>query len=415
MDARTFDALYAERAEDMTRQVALMLGDLSVAEDGVAGAYARGWALAESGDADADALPTSWLRTEALHQARAAGPLLQHRRRRPSGSVPLPGSDPDAALVAALLALPTAQRTAYVLHHLAGVGVSEVAVEMESTAITARARIAEAAAVLGAAAGTPADRHGAAALIRRVQGIAAALPVQLPPADQVRTVRATTEHQRMLATTAAVAVGVLAVLVWVIGVAVNHNEPPAFAADPTTAVTPVARTPTPTPTPAPTPLASPTASDGASTGPPRPGEGPDLPRALVRPTAEHLAGGRRHDLGYLKTAFTFGGTSYLVFDRAHASGTNVSIRMRDLAVDPRLTVLGGRWLGGQADDPRVSTADFLTAVASGSLSDVAVRLTYSRGGVRHVEPYEPNGVDGASAGGADVPAPRSTGRVAFPR
>jgi len=413
MDEGTFDALYAEGADVLVRQVALILGDVSVAEDAVAGAYARGWALAETGGAGEEALTASWLRSEALRQAHTgAAVLLRHRRGRPTtGTVAMPGTGPaDATLVTALLGLPTAQRAAYVLHHLAGVSGPEIPVEMESTAITARSRIADATALLGAAAGTPADRHGSVELVRRMQGLAAALAVLLPPAADVRTVRATTEHQRMLATTAAVGAGVLAVLVWVVGVAVNHNEPPAFAADPTTAVTPVARTATPAPSLAPTPLITGVAAQGKPTGPPRPGEGPALPHALVPPVTEPLSGGRRHDIGYLQTAFTFAGTSYLVFDRAHASGANVSARMRDVAVDPRLTVLGGRWLGSRTDGPRVSTADFLTAVASGRLGDVAVRLTYGHGGVRRVEPYEPDGT-----GPSPRPESPRTGRVAFPR
>jgi RNA polymerase sigma-70 factor (ECF subfamily) len=143
-----YDASYPR----LVGQLIAVTGSREEAEDVVQEAFARG-VLHHETLRSADN-PEAWLRTVAVNQARSRW----RRLRRYVGLLPDLVLDPppeaDGAdrmdLLAALRALPRAQREAIALHHLAGLPVQEVAETLGVPSGTVKARLVRGRAALAA-------------------------------------------------------------------------------------------------------------------------------------------------------------------------------------------------------------------------------------------------------------------------
>jgi RNA polymerase sigma-70 factor, ECF subfamily len=149
-DESDFDEFYVGTVRRVTLAVFAMLGDMAEAEDAVAEAYARAWTRWPSVSAMAD--PAAWVRTVA-YRLKVSAWRSAVRRVAAHGRVgappDVPGLTPDhVALVAALRAIPEAQRRAVVLHHVVGLTVEEIAVEAGVPAGTVKARLSRGRAKL---------------------------------------------------------------------------------------------------------------------------------------------------------------------------------------------------------------------------------------------------------------------------
>lgn len=157
--------LYDASYRRLVGQLTAVTGSREEAEDVVQEAFAR--ALHHSRTLLAVDNPEAWLRTVAVNQARSRW----RRVKRFAGLLPdllpdpPPGIEDEAVvdLVAALRTLPTAQREAIALHHLAGLPVHEVAATLGVPTGTVKARLARGRAALAvrlAEDGTPTEtRH----------------------------------------------------------------------------------------------------------------------------------------------------------------------------------------------------------------------------------------------------------------
>lgn len=130
LDAEEFDDFYLRCRDRLSMQVAALTGDPSEAGDHVQEAFVRAWMrwTYVSGLAD----PEGWVR-------RVAHNLAVSRWRRARRIVL--GQRPDTAVewdegqravVTALAELPRAHREAIVLHHVVGLPVADVAVELDA-------------------------------------------------------------------------------------------------------------------------------------------------------------------------------------------------------------------------------------------------------------------------------------------
>jgi RNA polymerase sigma-70 factor, ECF subfamily len=141
-----YDACYRR----LVGQLTAVTGSREEAEDVVQEAFARGLQHARTlGQVDN---PEAWLRTVAVNQARSRW----RRLRRYAGLLPdlVPDPAPEIDGVAhldlrdAMRTLPTAQREAIALHHLAGLPVQEVAATLGVPTGTVKARLARGRAAL---------------------------------------------------------------------------------------------------------------------------------------------------------------------------------------------------------------------------------------------------------------------------
>jgi RNA polymerase sigma-70 factor (ECF subfamily) len=162
-DTEGFDAFYRTTRQRVYDCLYALTGDPAEAQDAVQEAYARAWQrwAAVSGYAD----PEAWVRTVARRIAisgwrRWRSSLRAYRRAGPPPAVPGPGPD-RVAIVTALSRLPLAQRTAIVLHHLAGMPVADVAREVGVPEGTVKARLARGRRALAPMLGLeePEDTH----------------------------------------------------------------------------------------------------------------------------------------------------------------------------------------------------------------------------------------------------------------
>lgn len=142
-----FDAFYAATAPSLVRQVHAFTGDLAEAQDCVQEAYARAWQRwAKVSEYDA---PAAWVRQVACRLAVSRFRRAQLGRRLLPRTTAVPELDPNrVALVAALRQIPEPQRLAIVLHHVAGLSVDEVAVEVGAPVGTVKARLSRGRAAL---------------------------------------------------------------------------------------------------------------------------------------------------------------------------------------------------------------------------------------------------------------------------
>lgn len=125
-----FDDLYLRTNGGIVRQMVLITGDVAEAEDVTQEAFERAW-LRWSTVRTCES-PEAWVRTVARRLAvsrwRRTKNTMSAWLRRETPSTPELDAN-HVALIAALGALPSAQRVAIVLHHLADLSVAQVAAE----------------------------------------------------------------------------------------------------------------------------------------------------------------------------------------------------------------------------------------------------------------------------------------------
>lgn len=129
--AAEFDAFYAGSATRIVRQMVLLTGDITEAEDVTQEAFERAWTRWTV--VRAAASPEAWVRTVSRRLAvsrwrRVRNATVAWRRHGPPTELPELDAD-HVTLIAALARLPQAQRVAIVLHHLADLPVAQVADE----------------------------------------------------------------------------------------------------------------------------------------------------------------------------------------------------------------------------------------------------------------------------------------------
>lgn len=142
--------LYDASYRRLVGQLTAVTGSREEAEDLVQEAFARG--LHHSRTLMSVENPEAWLRTVAVNQARSRWRRLRRLAGRLPELVPDPPAEVDGTdhldLLAALRLLPTAQREAIALHHLAGLPVDEVAATLGVPTGTVKARLARGRAAL---------------------------------------------------------------------------------------------------------------------------------------------------------------------------------------------------------------------------------------------------------------------------
>lgn len=146
----TFDSFYLGTNRRVLHQMYAMTGNLADAQELVQEAYARAWQRWSSVSTYDE--PEAWVRTVAWRLAasrwrKTKNGVTAMLRHGPPENTPEPSID-NVALVAALKAIPEAQRRAIVLHHLGGLSVAEVAHETDSPKGTVKARLSRGRAAL---------------------------------------------------------------------------------------------------------------------------------------------------------------------------------------------------------------------------------------------------------------------------
>ncbi len=149
-DAEGFDAFYQGSAHQVLRQLYAMCGNLEEARDCLQEGYARAWQrwdrLASYDN------PAAWVRTASWQVA-----ISRWRHARRLFAVPAAvSSQPDSfeqvadlvSLSAAIRTLPSRQREAIVLHHLAGLSIDEIAAQVHAPPGTVKARLSRGRAAL---------------------------------------------------------------------------------------------------------------------------------------------------------------------------------------------------------------------------------------------------------------------------
>lgn len=130
-DIESFDQLYRTSRDRLAVQLAALTGNSSEANDVVQEAFMRAWLRWETVGTYDD--PEGWVRRVAHNLAisrwRKAKRLVL-RASVPQSQSEIPGE--RVAIIAALQALPVAERRAIVLHHVAGLAVTDVASELQA-------------------------------------------------------------------------------------------------------------------------------------------------------------------------------------------------------------------------------------------------------------------------------------------
>jgi RNA polymerase sigma-70 factor (ECF subfamily) len=143
----SFSAWYGEEAAGVTRTLAVALGNVELAQEAVAEAFARAWARWDR--VAAMASPTGWVYTVALNVARTdfsrAGRAGVAARFTP-GATELTESPPlrDDELWGAVRALPPRARLAIALRYVADLTEAEVALVMGVSRGTVASTLSEA-------------------------------------------------------------------------------------------------------------------------------------------------------------------------------------------------------------------------------------------------------------------------------
>ena len=130
VEGQRFDDFYAANFPIVTVQLAAYLGDLAEAQDVVQEAFCRAWPRWDRIEAYDE--PVAWVRRVAWNIAtsrwRRARTAMSFVRQQRPGVVEGPSPD-RVALDRALAQLPANHRRAVVLHHVAGLPVSEIAAD----------------------------------------------------------------------------------------------------------------------------------------------------------------------------------------------------------------------------------------------------------------------------------------------
>lgn len=143
--ASDLEQLYTASYRRIVRQVAVLTQDMSEAEDMVQEAFSRAmgrWTILARYDD-----PEAWVRVVAMNLARSrwrravrATALL--RRLEPNLTHSPPPNPDRVAVVSALRTLPTSQREALVLYHLADLSIDEISQQVGVPPNTVKSRLA---------------------------------------------------------------------------------------------------------------------------------------------------------------------------------------------------------------------------------------------------------------------------------
>jgi hypothetical protein len=366
--------LYAACAGRIAEQVYLVVQDERLATGAVHGAFARAGAVWD--EVVVDPSPEGWVRAEALRIA--TGPMaklvLAYRRRRARHH-----RRADDRLLHALGELSTAQATALVLHHLAGLGSPRVALEMESSVGAAETRILSAETAL-----PPADAQDIKSRLADVAG-RAQLPLRPPHEAEQLAERRT---RRALGLTG----GAAASVVLVLGLAMAADGSSASPSTATPGSAPVAASVTPSAAPATPPQAA-AASPAPTTPVAQAAPGTVLPELGSAPDVARVPSARK-DLGYVRWGFRYDDQIYVEFDRARLrSGeiANNSQRVRVFPVAANAFVEPGRQLSERLSGQPMRVEDFLRLVVSGAGAEVPMTVRYDNGEIESFEEYAPSG------------------------
>ena len=144
--ALDLEGLYAASYRRLVVQLYALCGDVAEAEDAVQEAFVaaiRKRRLLEQVDN-----PEAWLRTVAVNRVRArwrhAAVVRRLQPKVPGPQAPLEIGPDHIALIRALSSLDDTARTVVVLHHLAGLGVAEIAGELGLPEGTVKSRLSRA-------------------------------------------------------------------------------------------------------------------------------------------------------------------------------------------------------------------------------------------------------------------------------
>ena len=156
--AESFEALYRDSYQRLTRQAYLLVGHRHRAAHCVRRAFQLAWS--EWDEVSADPSPEGWVRAAAFDLALS--PWHRNPLRHPEQSARLTGD--DRKLLTALLHLPRAQRRAVVLHDALGLDWRQTAAEVEASTPATYGRVVRArlglARMAPAVTGTDARRRG---------------------------------------------------------------------------------------------------------------------------------------------------------------------------------------------------------------------------------------------------------------
>jgi RNA polymerase sigma-70 factor (ECF subfamily) len=150
MPDNRFVTFYAGSYRRLLGQLFAVTGDLAEAENVLQEAYARAFVRwSRVGDYD---LPEAWVRRVAINLAAMRDRSLRRRTRAllrlgPPPNVPELGPE-TIDLHEALRALPLGQRQVIVLHHLVGLPVEEVALQLRLAPGTVKSRLARGRAAM---------------------------------------------------------------------------------------------------------------------------------------------------------------------------------------------------------------------------------------------------------------------------
>ncbi|MEO3770747.1 SigE family RNA polymerase sigma factor [Micromonospora sp. B9E7] len=151
-----FEEFYRATRHRVVTVLFALGGDLGEAQDAAQEAYVRAWQrwqrIGEYGD------PEAWVRAVGHRLLmnrwrKIRNGLTAYRRHGPAAAVG-PPSENTVALVTALRQLPSEQREAVVLHHLADLSVADIALQTGVPVGTVKARLARGRKALALLLGT---------------------------------------------------------------------------------------------------------------------------------------------------------------------------------------------------------------------------------------------------------------------
>ncbi|MCF3181298.1 DNA-directed RNA polymerase sigma-70 factor, partial [Streptomyces polychromogenes] len=191
--AEAFDCLYAYSAPALVRQVYLLTGRRTLAQESVERAFRQAWAQWPEVATDPD--PVGWVRSAAYEYALSPWRRLRRAHRTLGRPDKAPADPNDRILLGALLSLPPAHRRTVLLYDGVGLDLPDTAAETEASTPTTGNRLlrahADLAARLPGLAGVP-PQEQSAVLRAWLGAVRPAVPLEPPPAATVRTL---SEHR----------------------------------------------------------------------------------------------------------------------------------------------------------------------------------------------------------------------------
>lgn len=140
-DEAGFTRLFVGEYPSLVRELTLIVGDRQVAEEVAADAFEqalRQWKVVSSYDQ-----PGAWIRQVSLRIAGRTGWRARRRHlvERAAAQPMATQRDPELDLLAALAVLPISQRTAVVLHHMAGFPARDIGDVLGCSEVTVRTHL----------------------------------------------------------------------------------------------------------------------------------------------------------------------------------------------------------------------------------------------------------------------------------